>query len=186
MSDLVKTLEDLIETHGSEAFVEAYRQLSKPIYCPVCTSCGEPGCCPPYYCEQVKCTYGPDAVRQYENAVKESGRFYDWLLKLGVREPCAVQEHDIEEAVREKIGGKTIPQIVGETLIKHACRRFIQEYRPRLTSAGVGLKDGEPAIHAYLLYKRDLERFQDVDEWEGYPVTWTFCGPMRMLSGRQS
>lgn len=56
-------------------------------YCSKCDSCGETGCCPPIYCEEVICKYGEINLKDYQcfqdqwevmyNALKDIAQNYN-------------------------------------------------------------------------------------------------------------
>ena len=81
-------------------------------YCPKCNSCNEPGCCKPTKCEAVRCLYGDDSVRQYEEALEESAGFYVLLEKLGIVNPFAATGDIIEAIADIKVGDGTLYDVI--------------------------------------------------------------------------
>lgn len=58
---------------------EHYPEDAESPYCEKCDSCGETGCCPPIYCEAVKCKYGEINLKDYSCFQEQWGIMYNAL-----------------------------------------------------------------------------------------------------------
>lgn len=53
-----------------------------PVYCPICGSCGEAGCCSPTRCVELKCMYGGRCVNDYHEAIDDTEKYFNLVVKL--------------------------------------------------------------------------------------------------------